>query len=70
MIVLPSFMERAGNHTFREPSSVWGYLPQVNEWARGGLEWYTERVGGQDHIPIFRAVPICESSHMLLSMAK
>ena len=53
-------MERVGTHTFTEPSIVWGYLPQINEWSKGLLEWSTNRVGGEDHIPIFSATPICK----------
>ena len=61
VIVQNSFMDRVGNHRFHDPSIVWGYLLQVNEWARGLLEWQTDRVGGKDHIPIFSATPVCAS---------
>ncbi|PIL31393.1 hypothetical protein GSI_06094 [Ganoderma sinense ZZ0214-1] len=52
------FLERVPTVQFREPSSVWGYLPQLNEWGSIYLVWDTERVGGADHIPQFRAVPV------------
>ena len=54
------FLERTPTIQFREASSVWGYLPQLNEWGSIHLVWETERVGGPDHVPHFRAVPICE----------
>ena len=57
---VPLFFEREGKHIFREPSSVWGYFPQLNEWGSIHLVWEAERVGGQDHLPQFRAIPICE----------
>ena len=56
----PLFLERTGDHVFRAPSPVWGYLPQLNEWGGIHLVWETERVGGQDHVPTFRAIPVCE----------
>ncbi|EJF67230.1 hypothetical protein DICSQDRAFT_142789 [Dichomitus squalens LYAD-421 SS1] len=52
------FLERIGTHIFREPSSVWGYLPQVNQWGGIRLEWEAERIGGLDHLPWFKATPI------------
>lgn len=60
MIIFPTFTDRQGEKVFRAPSSTWGYLPQINEWGGIDLEWFTERVGGKDHIPIFRAFPICK----------
>ena len=56
----PLFLERIGTQQFRQPSIVWGYLPQLNEWAGIHLEWESERVGGQDHVPLWKATPICE----------
>ncbi|OCH95671.1 hypothetical protein OBBRIDRAFT_496834 [Obba rivulosa] len=53
-----SFFDRTGQHQFRPPTSVWGYLPQVNEWACGTIYWRVTRVGGEDHIPVFECVPI------------
>lgn len=61
-------MERNGTHVFTEPSSVWGYLPQINEWSKGLLEWSTNRVGGADHIPVFSATPICKFRCYLSSL--
>ncbi len=65
------FLERVGKHVFTQPSSVWGYLPQLNEWGGIHLVWETERVGGPDHVPHFRAVPVCEYIlyHRLCSVA-
>ncbi|KAJ8483147.1 hypothetical protein ONZ51_g4898 [Trametes cubensis] len=37
---------------------MWGYLPQLNQWGGTALNWETERVGGKDHIPIFKAIPV------------
>lgn len=66
MIIIPSFFNRPGGHIFKEPSQLWGYLPQLNEWALKQhvvLEWDVERIGGRDHMPFFRAVPKCKSLH-------
>lgn len=60
MILFSSFMDRVGKHQFHPPHSMWGYLPQVNQWGSTSLVWEVERVGGQDHIPVFKALPICE----------
>lgn len=63
IIFPPSFLERSGTYTFIEPSTVWGYLPQLHEWAmkaRVELGWEAERIGGKDHIPDFQAIPVCE----------
>ncbi|TFK81168.1 hypothetical protein K466DRAFT_348820 [Polyporus arcularius HHB13444] len=62
--MLPSFLDRQGTETFREPSSVWGYLPQLNEWAGSKLEWFAERVGGKDHQPEFEAFPIYDGERL------
>ncbi|KAI8990603.1 hypothetical protein BD414DRAFT_305656 [Trametes punicea] len=56
--MITSFMDRVGTYTFKQPSPVWGYLPQVNEWGGIHLVWECERIGGEDHIPVFRAVPV------------
>ncbi|KAI0756291.1 hypothetical protein C8Q80DRAFT_21308 [Daedaleopsis nitida] len=61
MIIFPIFMDRKGTYVFREPSSVWGYLPQLHEWAmktRVELTWEAERIGGKDHMPDFKAIPV------------
>lgn len=43
----------------------WGYLPQVNEWARGAIEWRCERAGGAEHMPLWEAYPVCKCSQFL-----
>ncbi|KAI0828903.1 hypothetical protein BC628DRAFT_1178143 [Trametes gibbosa] len=58
--MLSSFMDRVGVYQFKQPSVVWGYLPQLNEWGKTALEWEVERVDGADHIPVFKAIPVCE----------
>ena len=62
MPAIPRFFTRTGEQKFMEPNTVWGYLPQINQWAGIRLEWETDRVGGPDHLPCFRATPICERS--------
>lgn len=59
-ICIMSFSERVGTHSFRAPSAVWGYLAQVNEWSRGQMTWKTFFVGGEVHMPVYRAVPVCK----------
>ncbi|OSD03350.1 hypothetical protein PYCCODRAFT_1434769 [Trametes coccinea BRFM310] len=61
-----SFMDRRGTHIFKAPSPVWGYLPQINEWAGIHLVWECERVGGEDHIPIFRAIPVYDGERLMV----
>jgi len=60
-----SFNEREGKFTFREASPLWGYLPQVHEWARGALSWVVERVDGVDHMPTFEAIPIYRDEKLI-----
>lgn len=56
-----SFLARHGTHRFEDPDQGGrGYLPQVNEWARGAIEWRCERAGGFEHMPVWEAFPICE----------
>lgn len=64
---MPSFFDRQGTQTFQEPveGTKWGYLPQVNEWARGAIEWRCERAGGAEHMPLWEAYPVCKCSHFL-----
>ncbi|RPD57125.1 hypothetical protein L226DRAFT_607413 [Lentinus tigrinus ALCF2SS1-7] len=67
MIVgLQSFMDRRPetNHEFREPSSVWGYLPQLNQWAGTKLVWEVDRAGGEPHLPTWTAIPIYEGERL------
>ncbi|THH33140.1 hypothetical protein EUX98_g1036 [Antrodiella citrinella] len=52
------FDARIGTYTFKPWSPLWGYLPQINEWGRGQVQWHVARVGGPDHVPQFQAVPI------------
>ncbi len=56
-----SFYDRVGNHQFQEPTQMWGYWPQLNEWSKSTIAWNVIRVGGLDHVPVFEAYPICES---------
>lgn len=72
MIIIPSFFNRPGGHIFKEPSQLWGYLPQLNEWALKQhvvLEWDVERIGGKDHMPFFRAVPKCKLCTLRTSLS-
>lgn len=58
-----AFEDRVGVHAFAPKSTVYGYLPQINQWAqqvvRKPLQWHVVRAGGQDHIPDFEATPEC-----------
>jgi hypothetical protein len=54
---VPSFNERTPTVKFDEPTQGWGYLPQVNEKFRLELTWECVRVGGEAHIPTFKAIP-------------
>ncbi|KAH9897806.1 hypothetical protein C8Q73DRAFT_833912 [Cubamyces lactineus] len=56
--MIMSFLERVGTHQFQEPTPMWGYLPQLNQWAGTALQWEIMRDGGEDHIPLFKAIPI------------
>ncbi|KAI0334334.1 hypothetical protein GY45DRAFT_28978 [Cubamyces sp. BRFM 1775] len=56
--MIMSFLDRVGTHQFEPPTPLRGYLPQLNQWAGTALRWETVRSGGQDHIPIFTAVPV------------
>ncbi|KAI0640016.1 hypothetical protein C8Q77DRAFT_1045750 [Trametes polyzona] len=61
--MISSFHDRVGAHQFIPASPLWGYTPQLHEWAmkkRYRLEWQFERVDGKDHIPVFAATPIFE----------
>lgn len=60
MIMFSSFLDRVGKYEFHPAQPMWGYLPQVNQWGSTALEWEVERIGGKDHIPIFKAIPVCE----------
>lgn len=58
------FSERRGEYKFTEPTPQRGYLPQINEWAtRSLVRCDVERIGGDDHVPTFRAVPYCTYHH-------
>ena len=55
----PLFCERLGIHVFREPSSVWGYLPQLQEFASKGnkdLNWQVDKTADGE----WKAIPVCE----------
>ncbi|KAH9849265.1 hypothetical protein C2E23DRAFT_888445 [Lenzites betulinus] len=67
--MLTSFLDRVGRHEFRQPSIVWGYLPQLNEWGKTALEWEVDRVDGADHVPIFKATPVYEGERLLVFAA-
>ncbi|KAI0778776.1 hypothetical protein BD413DRAFT_466402 [Trametes elegans] len=62
--MISSFLDRQGNTQFRQPSPLWGYLPQINEWGKTALEWEIERVGGKDHVPVFKAIPVYEGERL------
>ncbi|KAI0081196.1 hypothetical protein K474DRAFT_1657061 [Panus rudis PR-1116 ss-1] len=53
-----SIRDRQGNYAFVKDRS---YLAQLNEWAaRPIIKFEVTRNGGEDHMPLFRATPICE----------
>ena len=57
------FDDRLGNYTFVPRTDVYGYLPQVNQWAQQTKKpfvWHVIRTGGKDHIPEFEATPECQ----------
>ncbi|CAL1694398.1 unnamed protein product [Somion occarium] len=54
-----SFKDRKGTFSFDEATAGRGILPQLNEWANGPMvQFQVERIGGQDHVPDFKATPI------------
>ncbi|EIW64144.1 uncharacterized protein TRAVEDRAFT_41560 [Trametes versicolor FP-101664 SS1] len=59
-----SFLDRVGKYQFHPAQPMWGYLPQVNQWGSTALEWEVERIGGKDHIPIFKAIPVYEGERL------
>ena len=64
------FVERIGGHKFHEPLPVWGYLPQINQWAGSLLQWEVNPVDGSDNHLSFKAIPICEcASYGLCAVA-
>jgi hypothetical protein len=57
------FEDREGGYVFYAPTPGWGYVAQLNEcFAKQGIpfRWETLRIGGDDHLPQFRSVPIRE----------
>lgn len=68
---MPSFFDRQGTQTFQEPveGTKWGYLPQVNEWARGAIEWRCERAGGAEHMPLWEAYPVWRDEELTVFTA-
>lgn len=60
-LAVMGFFARPGTRRFEDPTQGGrGYLPQVNEWAQGAIEWRTERAGGSEHVPLWEAHPVCE----------
>ncbi|OBZ71596.1 hypothetical protein A0H81_08568 [Grifola frondosa] len=57
-MIVNSFFDRQGTQQFHPPHPLRGYLAQINEWARGTIQWHVTRIGGEDHIPIFQAYPV------------
>jgi len=58
------FFDRTGSKVFDPPTTIRGYLCQVNEWSRGMIYWQVLRVGGEDHMPDFQAVPILHGERL------
>ena len=56
-----SFFARRGTKHFESPDEGGRkYLPQINEWSLGCIEWKCERAGGSEHVPLWEAYPICK----------
>ena len=69
MPAMPRFFTRTGEQKFMEPNTVWGYLPQINQWAGSLLQWEVNPVDGSDNHLSFKAIPICEcASHGLCAV--
>ncbi|KDQ14467.1 hypothetical protein BOTBODRAFT_66067 [Botryobasidium botryosum FD-172 SS1] len=54
-----SFMQRRGTYRFTEPTTKWGYLPMLNQWAQKEgitINWKTQQISSQP--PVFNVTPI------------
>ncbi|EKM61420.1 uncharacterized protein PHACADRAFT_248004, partial [Phanerochaete carnosa HHB-10118-sp] len=68
---IAGFCDRLGTRSFEDPDQGGrGYLPQVNEWARGAIEWNCERAGGLEHVPLWEAYPIWRDEHLPMFIAQ
>ncbi|EKM61486.1 uncharacterized protein PHACADRAFT_135187 [Phanerochaete carnosa HHB-10118-sp] len=65
------FCARQGTHDFEDPEQGGRrYLPQVNKWGRGAVEWRCERAGGAEHVPLWEAYPIWRDEPLLMFNAQ
>ncbi|GJE86212.1 hypothetical protein PsYK624_022920 [Phanerochaete sordida] len=53
------FLARHSTKRFDDPEAGGRkYLPQINEWAQGCIEWRCDRSGGLEHMPLWDAYPV------------